>query len=359
VPWIKTGDLMDGYLTKYDEYISEDGVANSSAKLLPPHTVLLAMYGATVGRLGILSEPATCNQAACAMVVDPAVAEPRWLFYVLLNDRIRIVSEANGAAQQNLSARAIKNFLYRTPSLYEQRAIARVLGALDDKIAANIETAGTIDDYVAALFLEALTSAPVEDVALGELAEINAEVRRPVSGGSLRYIDISSVSVGRFDFPALSSWDNAPSRARRGVRKGDTVWSTVRPNRRSHALNLSDDELLVASTGLSVLSPRTVGFAYLYEATRLPSFTTYLESSAEGSAYPAVRPDRFAEAPVPLLKPSGVEAFEAVAAPLREYVFSLDQENQSLVATRDEMLPHLMSGKLRVKEAEKTVKEAL
>ena len=359
VPWIKTGDLIDGYVTKYDEYISEQGVANSSAKLLPTDTVLMAMYGATVGRLGMLSEPATCNQAACAMVVDSAVAEPRWLFYVLLDDRTRIVSKANGAAQQNLSARVIKTFRYPTPSLPEQRAIAEVLGVLDDKIAANTKLAGSVDEYLAAVILRHLKAGLQEVVPLSHIADINAESVKPSLENSLRYIDIASVSVGRFDFPAVSAWTEAPSRARRRVCKGDTLWSTVRPNRRSHALNLSDDPLLVGSTGLAVVSPRETGFAYLYQVTKLPHFTTYLEGAAEGSAYPAVRADRFGTAPVPLLPKAERDAFELVAAPLREHSASLDDENHTLAEVRDALLPQLMSGKIQVKDAGKMVEEVL
>ena len=108
----------------------------------------------------------------------------------------------------------------------------------------------------------------------------------------------------------------------------------------------------MASTGLAVLSPREVGFAFLYECTRRPEFTAYLENVAEGSAYPAVRGDRFSGAPVPLSEDSVGAEFESVAAPLREYVHSLGTENRTLAATRDALLPQLMSGKLRVRDAE-------
>ncbi|MGH3848312.1 MAG: hypothetical protein ACRDRT_01140, partial [Pseudonocardiaceae bacterium] len=198
-----------------------------------------------------------------------------------------------------------------------------LLETLDKKIAANTKVAQSIDDFLEAFLDNFLTIAPTEKTTLDKIADVNIESLKPIVDGSLRYIDIASVGVGRFDFPEVADWEDAPSRARRRVRKGDTLWSTVRPNRRSHALNLSDDPLLVGSTGLAVLSPRETGFAYLYEVTKLSGFTTYLESVAEGSAYPAVRADRFSEAPVPLLPTSARESFESVAAPIREHTFSL------------------------------------
>src|SRR5262249_45719153 len=80
-PWIKTKELTDSVIHSTEEHISEAGMMNSSAKLLPEGTVLMAMYGATVGKLGILGRPMTCNQAACAMIVDPSTGSNRFLFY--------------------------------------------------------------------------------------------------------------------------------------------------------------------------------------------------------------------------------------------------------------------------------------
>lgn len=237
------------------------------------------------------------------------------------------------------------------PELGEQVAIAEVLGALDDKIAANSKPAATADELLASTFSSFLAR-DWEEVPLGDIADVNGGTVKPVPGGDLRYVDIASVGVGTYSYPDPTEWDTAPSRARRRVRRGDTIWSTVRPNRRSHALNLSDDPLLVGSTGLAVLSPREVSFAYLYEVTKRIEFTAYLETVAEGSAYPAVRADRFQAAPVPLLSDTDRRSFEALAEPLRESLHSLAEENITLAATRDALLPQLMSGRLRVKDAE-------
>ena len=240
------------------------------------------------------------------------------------------------------------------PSLADQQAIAEVLGALDDKIAANSRLCTIADEYLASQFLMVLKTAETTTVRLSEIAAVNAEVVRP-GPGQLRYIDISAVHVGSYEYPEPSNWNQAPSRARRKVSFGDTLWSTVRPNRRSHALNLHDDTNLVASTGLAVLSPINTGFAYLYELTKRPEFSAYLETVAEGSAYPAVREDRFKDAPVPLVAVQEVRNFEAVAGPLRRLAHATSVESRTVAALRDALLPHLMSGKLRVRDAEKQI----
>ena len=170
IPWVKTGDLLDTYVSSYSEYISDRGLQESSAKILPADTVLMAMYGATVGALGILSEEATCNQASCALITDPEVCNPRWLFYALLNGRNYIVSQATGAAQQNLSGKTIRQFRFLTPPISEQRAIAEVLGALDDKIAANNKTIQLADSLTSALAEDAFSRGNF--VPLASIAEI-------------------------------------------------------------------------------------------------------------------------------------------------------------------------------------------
>lgn len=280
------------------------------------------------------------------------VLDSGYLYYALQSHPVQssILGHSTGTTVVGIRQSALRQVRIPAPPFPEQQAIAEVLGALDDKIAANTALAATIDAYLASL-LESLVVG-VGATHLESIATVNARSAKPVSGGELRYVDIASVGVGTFDYPELTPWSDAPGRARRGLSRGDTVWSTVRPNRRSHALNLEDDPRLVASTGLAVLSPRDGGYAFLYEATRRPEFTAYLENVAEGSAYPAVRAERFLNAPVPDLSPDRVSEFEVQAAPLREIVASHQRENRTLAATRDALLPQLMSGKLRVRDAE-------
>lgn len=283
-----------------------------------------------------------------------------YLYWMLRTPQYRSYCRAHATGTTNLGLSREDFLSYQIPNpTRERKQLVELLVALDSKIAANTKIVQTVDDLLGALLANLLASTTVEEKALKEIADVNAESVNPAPESSLRYIAIAAVGVGRYDYPEIVDWGCAPSRARRRVRKGDTLWSTVRPNRRSHALNLSDDPLLVGSTGLAVLSPREIGFAYLYEVTKLARFTTYLESAAEGSAYPAVRADRFAEAPVPVLPTTAQETFESVAAPMRKHVFSLSEQNLTLTEMRDALLPQLMSGKIRVKDAEKTVEEAV
>lgn len=357
IPWIGIRDATGNHgrvISDTEQHVTQLGIDNSSARVLPADTVCLSRT-ASVGYVVQTVRPMATSQDFVNWVCGPDL-DPNFLRYLLMSESDSVRRFAYGSVHATMYYPDAKALHVLLPSLREQQAIAEVLGALDDKIAANIALAGTVDAYLATLFDEVASGSNI--TTLGSIAEVNRRTVKPVIGGSLRYVDIASVGVGSFDFPDVTAWVDAPGRARRGLSSGDTVWSTVRPNRRSHALNLESDPLLVASTGLAVLSPRKSGFAFLYEATRRPEFTTYLENVAEGSAYPAVRADRFLDAPVPDIPSDRMNAFEVQAAPLRKLVASQSRENRTLAATRDALLPQLMSGKLRVRDAERVAAEA-
>ena len=122
IPWLKTGDLNDGLITDIPESITEEAVANSSAKINPAGSVLIAMYGATIGKLGILTFPATTNQACCACIEYHAVIQS-YLFYFLLSQRTTFISKGGGGAQPNISKEIIVNTTIPLPPLDEQQRI--------------------------------------------------------------------------------------------------------------------------------------------------------------------------------------------------------------------------------------------
>ena len=125
IPWLKTGDLNDGIITNIPEFITEKALAETSVKLNPSGSVLIAMYGATIGKVGILSFPATTNQACCACV--DYKLEQMYLFYFLLANRENFIRMGGGGAQPNISKEKIINTVISLPPLKEQhRIVAKV-----------------------------------------------------------------------------------------------------------------------------------------------------------------------------------------------------------------------------------------
>ena len=110
IPWLRSGEVSQGYIYDAEIYISELGLNKSSAKIFPKDTVLIAMYGATVGEVGILCNPMCTNQAICGILPND-LYNSEFLRYVLLSHKDKYLSLASGGAQPNISQQIIKSTL--------------------------------------------------------------------------------------------------------------------------------------------------------------------------------------------------------------------------------------------------------
>ena len=129
IPWLKTGDLNDGYIECIPENISRLALEKTSVRLNPTGSVLIAMYGATIGKVGILTFPATTNQACCACL--PIEIYNEYLFYFLMSQKVSFVKRGEGGAQPNISKEKIIATLMPLPPLAEQyRIVAKIKGVL-------------------------------------------------------------------------------------------------------------------------------------------------------------------------------------------------------------------------------------
>ncbi|WP_150274848.1 restriction endonuclease subunit S [Paenibacillus tepidiphilus] len=126
IQWVRTGDLKEKYITQVDSLITEDAIRNSSAKLFPINTVLVAMYGATIGACSILSIEAATNQACAAFLPNEEV-DSSYLYYFLCSKKNDFIKLGVGGAQPNISATILKNIYFPLPPLETQKQIAKTL----------------------------------------------------------------------------------------------------------------------------------------------------------------------------------------------------------------------------------------
>ena len=131
IPWLIIGDLNDGVVTSSMKTITEEGLANSSARMLPKNVLLIAMYG-SIGKLGITGIECATNQAIAFCKPDPQRVNLRYLFYTFMGLRPKFLARGQGLAQKNISQRILRAWEIGLPPLAEQK---RIVAKFDELMA--------------------------------------------------------------------------------------------------------------------------------------------------------------------------------------------------------------------------------
>lgn len=379
IPFITPSDMsFDQRHISTERYVSTDWDSKQRT-LLPEGAVCVVCIGATIGKICMSSKPSQTNQQVNSVIVDQARFDHGFVYYGLRTKAGELMARATGAATPIINKTAFSEVEIDAPPLETQRRIASILGAYDDLIEVNRRRIAVLEEMARGLFEEWFVrfrfpgheAVPILDTPDGPLPEgwrhdtlvnvaaINAASLRPANAPSeIGYIDISSVSPGRIDTINHMPFAEAPGRARRIVTDGTILWSNVRPNRRSFALVLDPTPEIVASTGFTVLDARETSFAYLYYWVTTDNFVSYLVGNAQGAAYPAVTAATFERAAILLPPAELVKRFTNFAEPMLRLGDSLQKANGSLAASRDLLLPRLISGQLSVADAERELEEA-
>jgi type I restriction enzyme, S subunit len=153
IPWLIIEDLNDGFVEKSIRKITRRGLANSSAKIVPPGTLLIAMYG-SIGKLGITRIDCATNQAIAFCKCDSTKVATRFLFYLLLHERDHFLRAGRGGTQQNISQEFLKDYEVPLPSLPEQHKIAALLDQEDRLVRTRRYALELTDTFLPAVFLE-------------------------------------------------------------------------------------------------------------------------------------------------------------------------------------------------------------
>ena len=307
------------------------------------------------------------NSGMVILRCDQSKILPRYLYAHLRSGLFRgqVERMRSGVAQPQLPIRDMKWIEIPLPTLSQQERLVEVISAYDDLIENNRRRIALLEEAARLLYREWFVHfrfpghehVKITDClperwgwrTLGDIAETNKESYRAKElPDEINYIDISSVAQGRVVSKTRIPASDAPGRARRKIRDGDTIWSNVRPNLRAYALMLEPEELDVVSTGFTVLTATKVPSAWLYMFVTMDNFVGHLVNHATGVGYPAVRPDDFERAALPLPPRVLLDYFHEAAEPNFRLICKLDQQNQKLAQARDLLLPRLMNGEITV-----------
>ncbi|MBL8394871.1 MAG: restriction endonuclease subunit S [Candidatus Accumulibacter sp.] len=308
------------------------------------------------------------NQRLGLIREKPSKADRRFLYYLFNAPTVReqIRNSSSGAKVRHTSPERICSVLVRAPDPGSQRKIAAILSAYDDLIANNQRRIALLEGMAEEIYREwfvrmrfpgharARFKSGLPDgwtqCRLSAVAEVNARSMKNGSGPELiRYVDISAVGTNEMNWPDEIPFSQAPGRARRIVRSGDILWSSVRPGNKAYCIVVSAAANLVASTGFAVISPKPgQPYSYLHQATTTQNFVDQMVAIAKGSAYPATSFDDFRRALIIWPDASLLSEFDALCKPMYEQVDGLRAANRQLATLRDALLPRLISGKLKV-----------
>lgn len=388
VPLITAKIVKDGRILPPEEYIAEEDYHDWMRRGIPEEGDVLLTTEAPLGEVAQLDgRRVALAQRLITLRGKPEILDNRFLKFTMESDFVQhqLKARGTGTTVHGVRQSELRKIALAIPPIGEQRAIANILGRLDDKIELNRRMNETLeamaraifkswfvdfdpvrakaegrqpsgmDAATAALFPNSFEDSPVGEIprdwrvaSLADFALLNPEVwtkqNPPIT---IEYVDLSNVKWGRIEATTLHPWNEAPSRAQRVLRFGDTIVGTVRPGNGSYAL-ISDDGL-TGSTGFAVLRPRKSSFREIvYLAGTNPDNIERLAHLADGAAYPAVRPDAVQSAQIIVAPDPIVEHFSQTVRPLLAKHAASNRESHALAATRDILLPKLISGDIRV-----------
>lgn len=154
IPWVKSGELREALIQTTEEHVTDAALLETNVKLVPAGAILLAMYGATVGRLGTLGIHATTNQAICSIIPDPNVAQTRYVYHAIRGRVPQLLAQRVGGAQPNISQGIVKDLLLPIPPLPEQRRIAAILDQAEALRTKRRAALAKLDTLAQSVFIE-------------------------------------------------------------------------------------------------------------------------------------------------------------------------------------------------------------
>lgn len=233
IPWIKSGELDDCDIASSEEFITKKAVSETSIKISPRGSVLIAMYGATAGKTAFLNIDATTNQAICNIIPDPSVGSARYVWFALRAQLSTLLSKRVGGAQPNINQEIIRNTTILLPDINAQRRIAAILDKADAIRRMRRDSVRIADELLRSTFLE-MFGDPVTNPKgwkvqqLGDICDVTGglQVTAARAGNpiSIPYLRVANVFRDRLALQEIKEILVTESEvARTALKKGDVL----------------------------------------------------------------------------------------------------------------------------------------
>lgn len=350
IPWLNTKEVYFNRIYDTEKNITQLGLENSSAKWISENSVIVAMYGATAGKVAITKIPITTNQACCNLSINSEIADYNFVYYFLCSKFYELSSLANGGAQQNLNAQIIKDFPIKIPvNLSDQRKIVGILSALDSKIENNNKINANLEAQAQALF----KSWFVDFTPFKDQPFVDSELGPIPQGWKVGKLgDICTFKRGKNLLSKNAIDEGVP-----------VVAGGLTPSCYHNQANTSAPVVTVSGSGANA------GFMRMYHVDVWASDCSFIDVSCDylyfvycflsvnrrllkhaqtGAVQPHVKPADIHDFDVVIPEEDIVKAFQSIIKELLTKVGVNEKENQRLAALRDTLLPKLMSGEIKL-----------
>ena len=365
IPWLNTKEVNFNRIYDTEKNITQLGLENSSAKWISENSVIVAMYGATAGKVAITKIPITTNQACCNLSINSEIADYNFVYYFLCSKFYELSSLANGGAQQNLNAQIIKDFPIKIPvNLSDQRKIAGILSALDAKIENNNKINANLEAQAEALFkswfvdFTPFKDQPFVDSELGpipqgwkvgKLGDIALQsTEKVLTRNDVKVL--SPITTGKLVLSEEYFTKQVFSKSIRNykiVKQGAFAYNPARVNIGSLGMNEFKFDGCVSP--VYVVFECLKGYSFFFDLFRKTEFFKQaVISFAIGGVRQTLNYSDFAliDATIPPL--NIVQSFNEIYLHLKKKISINEEENQRLGALRDTLLPKLMSGEIKL-----------
>ncbi len=345
IPWITPKDLS-GYnfkwIAKGERNITEEGLRNSSAKLLPENTVLLSSR-APVGYLAIAKNLISTNQGFKSLICNEEIADYNFIYYLLVNNRDLLISRAGGATFGELSVKRLSEIEFNLPPLPTQRKIASILSAYDDLIENNLKRIKLLEEKAFVCYKLIVNNEKLKAFTIEELANVvmgQSPTSDTYTNEKEDYLPFHQ-GVTNFSnyFVEHKIYCKAPIKI---AEEGDILFSVRAPVGR---INFTSDEICIGR-GLCAFRSKKGFQNYFYQ--QLKEFFFIEDVIGNGAIFNAVTKAELMK--VKLKTPSDKiqQEFEEEAQQMYNLILNLTKQNTKLREARDILLPRLMSGEVEV-----------
>ena len=360
IPWLKTKEVNYCRITETENYISEEGLKNSSAKLISPNSVIIAMYGQgdTAGRIAINKIPLATNQACCNLTIDKSKADYEFIYYQLCTLYDKLVSLKAGAAQPNLNARIIKNLEIIMPSLPIQHRIASILSRYDSLIENYRKQIKLLEEAAQRLYKEWFidlrfpgheNTKIVDGVPEGWEKKKLHEIAEVVMGSSPKSEFYNNDKQGLPFHQGVGSYgtrfvdDNVYSTSITRLAEPNSILFSVRaPVGR---LNITKNKIIIGR-GLAAMNHKDGFQSFLFYMLKERFFMDNIIGN--GSIFASISKVELLDQEFIVPPMKTIKAFESLASKLDKKIQGVDTQLRLLTEARDRLLPKLMSGEITI-----------